>query len=155
MAGGRPTKYSEKLGIEICKLMCEGKSLKEICDNDNMPHRSTVHEWLVDGKHEEFSDRYDKAYEIRAEIMFDELLEIADDGTNDWMERQNKDGSTYEVVNSEHIQRSKLRCDVRKFKISKMIPKKFGDKLHTEHSGEVKISPYEKIIKDLSDGEPK
>jgi hypothetical protein len=53
----------------------------------------------------------------------DELLEIADDGSNDWMERE-KGG--YEL-NAEHIQRSRARIDTRKWLLSKMLPKVYGD----------------------------
>ena len=60
--------------------------------------------------------------------MFEELLEIADDGTNDWM-KENRDGSTYYVINGEAMGRSRLRVDVRKWYLSKVLPKKFSDKL--------------------------
>ena len=56
-------------------------------------------------------------------------LDIADDGSNDWVERKNADGSTTEVVNGEHIQRSRVRIDARKWLLSKLAPKKYGDKL--------------------------
>ena len=68
----------------------------------------------------------------RAEEVFEEILDIADDGTNDWMERNGKDGETGDtVLNGEHVQRSRLRIDARKWALSKMIPKKYGDKIDT------------------------
>jgi membrane protein implicated in regulation of membrane protease activity len=52
------------------------------------------------------------------------------------MERRNSDGSTYEVVNGEHIQRSRVRIDARKWKASKLAPKKYGEKIqHAGHDG--------------------
>jgi hypothetical protein len=79
-------------------------------------------------------------FEIRArEVgyikMGDELLEIADDASNDWLERQNKDGATFKVVDQENISRSRLRVDTRKWLLSKMLPKVFGDRLSAEVSG--------------------
>ena len=56
--------------------------------------------------------------------MADETLEISDDGTNDWM----KDNEGYKV-NGEHVARSRLRVDTRKWLLSKALPKIFGDKL--------------------------
>src|SRR6185295_18410414 len=95
----------------------------------------TVHRWILDPRYKEFCNKYEEAINLRAEQMFDELTEIADDGSNDYMERLNKDGSSYEVVNQEHIQRSRLRADVRKWYLSKVMPKKFGDKVDVTSGG--------------------
>ena len=65
--------------------------------------------------------------------------DIADDGTNDWQERQNKDGSSYIALNTEHVQRSRLRVDTRKWIASKLKPKKYGDKQAVEHSGNIAL----------------
>jgi hypothetical protein len=67
--------------------------------------------------------------------MFDELNEIADDGSNDYMEKERQDGSSFTVVDSEHIQRSRLRVDTRKWYLSKVLPKKFGDKVDVTTNG--------------------
>lgn len=68
--------------------------------------------------------------------MADELLEIADDGTNDWMERIDGDGAGVGwVLNGEHVQRSRVRIDTRKWLLSKMAPKRYGDKQSFELSG--------------------
>ena len=55
------------------------------------------------------------------------MLEIADDGRNDWIVRLRKDGSTETVVDNEAVQRSRLRIDTRKWLLSKLSPKKYGD----------------------------
>jgi hypothetical protein len=65
---------------------------------------------------------------LRYEIMADEILEIADDGTNDWMERQQRNGSIETVTNKDHLERSRQRIDARKWLLSKALPKKYGDK---------------------------
>ena len=67
--------------------------------------------------------------------MADELLEVADDGRNDWMERQDDNGGTSWQANGEHIQRSRLRVDTRKWMLSKALPKVFGDKITQEVTG--------------------
>jgi hypothetical protein len=61
--------------------------------------------------------------------MADELLEIADDASNDFMERKGKDGEAVMVVDHDHIARSRLRVDTRKWLLSKALPKVYGDKL--------------------------
>ena len=74
-----------------------------------------------------FSDKYARAREIQAEIRADELLDIADDATNDYMAREAKSGKTFIVADHENIQRSKLRVDTRKWIAAKLLPKKYGD----------------------------
>ena len=67
--------------------------------------------------------------ELRSHLLFDEIIEIADDDQNDYIEQTLPSGDIIEKVNSEHIQRSRLRVDARKWVLSKMNPKKYGEKL--------------------------
>lgn len=126
---GRPSDFTPELGKLICERIAAGESLRKICRDDDMPSRISVHSWLLDIDKLEFLNQYKASCDIRAENMFDELTEIADDGQNDFMEIEREDGSTFTKVNTEHIQRSRLRTDVRKWYLSKVMPKKFGDKL--------------------------
>lgn len=131
---GRPTVYTEKVAASICARIMDGESLRNICRDAKMPARSSVHKWLAEN--EAFSDRYARACDIRADEVFDEMFEIADDGNNDWMERKGSDGQSIGwQINGEHVQRSKLRIDARKWALSKMMPKKYGDKIQQEHTG--------------------
>lgn len=133
---GRPTKYNKKLADRICQRICNGESLKRICEDDKMPSRNQVHLWLLQDDKKDFYYNYERSINVRAENMFDELTDIADDGSNDYMLKKNEDGSLGEVVKTEHIQRSRLRTDVRKWYLSKIMPKKFGDKLDMTSGGE-------------------
>ena len=123
----RPSDYSKQITETICERLGLGESLREICRDENMPDKSTVMRWLA--RHAEFRDQYASARDAQADYYAEEILEIADDGSNDWMERQNKDGSTYEVENHEVLNRSRLRVDTRKWLMARMSPKKYGDKL--------------------------
>ncbi len=67
--------------------------------------------------------------------MADETVEISDDGRNDWMERQSEEDKERYVLNGEHVQRSRLRVDTRKWLLSKALPKMFGDKITQELTG--------------------
>jgi hypothetical protein len=100
-----------------------------------MPHESTVRNWALDDR-EGFAAQYARAREIGYFSMFDETLEVADDARNDWMERQDDNGGSSWQVNGEHIQRSRLRVDTRKWMLSKALPKVFGDKVTQEHVGD-------------------
>ncbi len=132
----------------ICAQIAEGQSLREICRADDMPGKSTVFQWLQ--KDKAFADQYAQAREAQADHWADEILEIADDGTNDWTKRQNRDGSTYTEVDHEHVTRSRLRVDSRKWLMSKLLPKKYGDRVDLTHTGKdggpVVIEKIERII---------
>lgn len=123
---GRPSVYSEDIAMEICLRIAQGESLRSICAADNMPDHSTVCMWVVDD-YQGFANRYTRAREVQYLGMADELCDISDDGSNDWMERR---GAM--VVDKEAVDRSKLRVDTRKWLLSKMLPKVYGDKLQTE-----------------------
>ena len=95
-----------------------------------MPNERTVRRWALDNK-EAFAEKYSRAREIGYLSMADEMLEIADDGSNDWMLRQHA-GNQSCTANGEHIQRSRLRLDTRKWLLSKALPKIYGDKSPVE-----------------------
>ena len=127
---GRPTRYTPEIATDICVRLAEGESLRSICRDDAMPGMRTVMRWLFGGEHEEFWQQYARAREAQAEVWADEIVSIADDVSNDFT--TGKDGK--EIVDHEHIQRSRLRIDARKRIASKLLPKRYGDKL--QHTGE-------------------
>jgi len=130
---GRPSSYTEEIADAICERLSDGRSLRSICLDEDMPGQTTVFRWLA--ANEDFRKRYAHAREAQADAIVDEMLDIADDGSNDWMERRRDDGSVDEVLNHEHVQRSRLRLDARKWMASKLAPKKYGDKLDVTTDG--------------------
>jgi predicted secreted protein len=110
----------------IVEGLSAGTPLRELCRQDGMPAWRTVYDWLEADP--DFATRFARAREMGFDAIAEEALEIADDGSNDWMERRRKDGSTEEVVNSEHVQRSKLRIETRLKLLAKWSPKRYGDK---------------------------
>lgn len=129
---GRPSLYTDEVAKEICARLSSGQSLREVCRDESMPHEATVRTWVRED-YNGFYTQYTQARELGYHAMADELLEIADDGQNDWMERNADDGSAWEA-NGEHLQRSRLRVDTRKWMLSKVLPKIYGDKVGIEHS---------------------
>lgn len=133
---GRPSKYSESLVCLICSELAEGKSLKEVCLQKRMPSKATVYRWLRDMPG--FRDQYARAREESSDALFEDLLEIADDARDDWIEvLDQNDKRIGWHVDGEQIQRSKLRVEARKWMMSKMKPKKYGKRINLEviHSG--------------------
>ena len=141
---GRPSDYSKDLADQICSLLSEGKSLRKICEMEGMPAKGSVFRWIAQDP--AFRDQYAKSREMQMEAMAEEILDIADDGTNDFgfKEGDDADGAGAKpVFLSEHFQRSRLRVDTRKWIMSKMAPKKYSDSMR--HEGEVTLSISDKL----------
>lgn len=131
---GRPTQYTPALGKAICKMLSSGMTLIDVCRRDAMPHESVVRWWAAQPEHP-FSTQYVRARQIGYMHMGDEIVDIADNAKNDWMERLGEDGKEIVVLNREAIARSQLRIETRKWLLSKALPKIFGDKVALEHTG--------------------
>jgi hypothetical protein len=128
---GGQTVYTQEAADEICRRLAEGETLRQVCRSEHLPGESTVRNWVADDR-EGFSAQYARAREAGYVRMAEELLEIADDGSNDWMERENSDGSSVTVVDHEHIQRSRLRVETRKWILAKALPKIYGEKIQID-----------------------
>lgn len=150
---GRPLEYTKDIAKEICERIASGESLNNICKDDHMPDKGTVIRWAMNFEEREelkdFCNQYAQARQIQAENMSDEITDIADDGTNDWMEKQTKSGNVVVVGDHEHMQRSKLRVEARQWIAEKLLPKKFGVKQQIEHSGGFNVSTvnYSDVVK--------
>jgi hypothetical protein len=97
------------------------------------PASETFYKWIDDDELK--AKRYARACEARADLIFEEILDIADDARNDFIEKETAKG-TFIALDNEHVQRSKLRLDARKWVLSKMNPKKYGEKLDLTTDGE-------------------
>jgi hypothetical protein len=133
MSAGRPTDYTPEIGSAICAEIALGYSLRTICTTGSMPCVATIFNWLR--VHPEFLEQYTRAKEEQADALAEEMLDIADDGTNDWVEKNGKDGKPFIALDAEHVQRSRLRIETRKWIASKLKPKKYGEKVNVEATG--------------------
>lgn len=119
-----------KIITEIADI---GTPLRTILKRKGMPSSSTFFIWL--NEDDELSKRYARAKEVQAEALADEIIEIADDGSNDYMTIVKGD-KEYNVENKEVTNRSRLRVDARKWLLSKTLPKKYGDRIDITTDGE-------------------
>lgn len=123
---GRPTGYSEKMATRICELVATHEwGLEKLCNYyDDIPTKTTINLWRF--KHRDFSARFNEAKRVQAELLAENCLDIADDGTNDYNEVVTKSGDVEMRLDHEHVQRSRLRIDTRKFLAAKLAPKIYG-----------------------------
>lgn len=143
MPSGETHTFTQEVADLICEQLAEGKSLREVCRQEGMPPESTVRLWALDDR-EGFTAQYETARQIGYHSMADEVLEISDDGTNDWMERNGEVS-----LNGEALGRSRLRVDTRKWMLSKVLPKVYGDKLAV--GGADDMPPIETTDKSMTD----
>ena len=121
--------YPESVRLEICERIAKGESMVSICASEGMPVQSVVYNWLTVDK--EFLEKYARAREQQAEHYLDEIIAISDDVSLDEI----IDGEGNPRTNNEAIQRSRLKVDTRKWAMSKLAPKKYGDKITQELTG--------------------
>ena len=133
------TTYTDALATALCDQLAEGASLRSICAAEGMPNKTTVLRWLR--LHEDFRAQYVQAREDQAEVYLDEIIEIADDTSRD-----TEYGESGPKANSEWIARSRLRVDARKWAMSKLAPKKYGERLDLTSGDKPLLAPTIQII---------
>jgi hypothetical protein len=115
-------KQVETIFDSILEQIENGRPLRQILKDEGMPSSKTFFEWI--GKDDVKVKRYAHACEVRADVIFEEIIDIADDKTHDEIHTENG-----VIQNTEFIQRSRVRIDARKWVVSKLNPKKYGDRL--------------------------
>lgn len=157
---GRPELYTEDIGAFVCKELMRGKTLTRIVRDYSVPSLCTIYTWLNPlhpGYKEGFAKSYRMAREVQAEVLADQMLDIADDGMNDTYERRNpKTGKMEKVVDYDHIKRSALRVDTRKWEAAHMLPTKYSDRVQlTGKDNESLIPSNVKLVINFIEAEKK
>ena len=133
----RPHEFTPEIGQLICKLIDEGISVSNICASvEGMPHRATVFRWLSEGADEKTEDlkaftiEYARSMDRRVEIMADELINLADHKTNDFIYDANGnhvfDDNGNPMIDHNNVQRAKLQIETRLKYMALLKPKKYG-----------------------------
>lgn len=120
----------------ICKHISEeNQSLRSALMLHDMPDKNQFYKWIEDNKG--FREQYARACEERADAIFEEILDITDNNALD----VTVDEEGGYRVQGEVVRRSRLKVDARKWMLSKMNPKKYGDKLDLTSKGKKLNSP--------------
>lgn len=121
--------YNPTIADEICELIATtSKSVPKICEQVGISY-TTHSRWLRES--EEYQNKYARAKEDQIELFAEELLEAARDKSGDLLE-----GEFGQQGNSANVQRSKLEVDTLKWLMSKLKPKKYGDRVDVTSDGE-------------------
>ena len=140
----RPT-YSPAIAEEICRRLAEGEGLRAICRDEHMPTESTVRGWYVDD-YQGFAAQYARARDIGLDVMAEETIEIADDSGLDVVMTDDGPRPDGEVIN-----RAKLRVDTRKWLLSKLAPKRYGDRLQVDATVAVSDMDNRELVSTLQE----
>lgn len=126
--------YSETKQKEVFDLILteieNGRALRNVLKDENMPSTQTFYKWIDEDL--EKSKQYARACEVRADAIFDEIIDIADESYGD---KKTLENGT-EIMDSEFVARSRIKIDARKWIASKLNPKKYGDKTDITSLGE-------------------
>lgn len=117
----RPTDYNEEIEETICERLSIGESMRQICSDEAMPNRSTVLRWMA--KYDSFAAKCAHARDLQADLMDDKILDVAEDA----------------LAGRVDVQAAKVAISAYQWRASKLKPKKYGDKIATEHSGNLTI----------------
>ena len=123
---GRPSDFTKELADKICSQLAEGISLRTVCLGEEMPDKQTVFSWMR--LHKEFLDQYARAKEESSEALNEELMELGDEAIRLSQEVDPKSSGAV-------VQAVKLKADNHKWMMSKMKPKKYGDKVDLTTNG--------------------
>jgi len=105
-------KYDEQAATVICGRLAQGETLTRICKSKEMPKWDTVQKWVLDVP--KFAEMYARARELQAEYYFDLLVD---------------ESTEIQTETSATVQAAKLRIETIKWAVSKLLPRKYGDKL--------------------------
>ena len=130
---GRPsTKPDPDIVNEIINWIAHGNTLRSYCRQKNKPNWRTIYNWLEkdDG---DFIARFAHARDMGADAIAEECLEIIDAPPP----LCGSEGNTR--LDPAAVQMQKNRVEARLKLLAKWNPKKYGDKVGLDHTGDIKL----------------
>ena len=118
--------YTQELADAICERLEAGDSLRRACETVGGITCQGVLKWTKDAACVGFGEQYAQARETGYRLLADQIIEISDDSSGDTIHTEH--GTK---ADAEFIARARLRVDSRKWMLSKMLPKLYGDKIET------------------------
>ena len=134
---------------EFCAYIAQGGNLVGFQKERGLAY-TTLADWVHDNP--ERKARYERARELRADVIFDEIVAISDEST---VETKYEGEEVRLVLDATAVARNRLRVDARKWAAAKLKPRVYGDKVTQEHTGAgggpITLAALD--LKNMSDGE--
>lgn len=132
----------------ICTRMLSGESLNSICKSKGMPTKKTVYNWLL--VDETFRAAYELAARLRADHLFDESVDLADQDPPRII-TQGGEGTTESRVDPAAVQHMKLRVQSRQWAAARLNPRRYGDsssvRVAVEGPARREMNDTEKVVR--------
>ena len=134
---------------KLCAELVKGKSLWKACEaHAGAPDPATVLKWVAEDP-EGLGQQYAHARELGYRLLADEIEQLASethtytlvpevdaDGKQIYDEHgEPKSRRVLVPLSSDVIAHKRLQIDTRKWMLSKMLPKVYGEKILNEHTG--------------------
>jgi hypothetical protein len=131
-----PKAEKEKKITEVLAGMRNGLSLRQSSENANVKAQTFL-SWVDQDK--ELSEQYARARSDMIDKIADDIIKIADEEMIPTGEGK---------VDNAMVQKQRLRVDTRKWLLSKLAPKKYGDKLELtgDDKSPLTIQRIERVI---------
>jgi hypothetical protein len=130
--------YSDEVALAVCEGIASGETLRAVCKRPDLPTESTVRHWVVKDVNG-FAAKYQRAREMQADMIADQILTIADEASGD------KDA----------IAKARLQIDARRWLAGVLLPRKYGQRIAAEltgaNGGPIKTEQQFPELKDMSD----
>ncbi len=124
--------FAQEIADIICERIADGASLRKICEEDDtLPSMRTIMRWLAKDEHEEFRRLYAQAQNERADVYFDETIELSDNCSQD----------------HHGVAKARLQVDTRKWVCARMNPKKYSDRINIDAN--LNVSSHEQRLAEL------
>lgn len=108
--GGRPSIKTPELLKEFCRRIAQGRSVANVCKDDDMPQDRAIWSWLSDD--EGFAQDYARAIQARAMAHADMISDV-----------------TFGVLSGKiPPDRGRVALDAMKWTASRLLPKVYGDR---------------------------
>ena len=133
---GTPKYDREAITAEVCLRLAEGEALRQICTDPHMPTVGGFLFWCAEDAG--IADRYARAKALGLDVLADEMLHIAD--TPQIGQKTTSKATGLEITEGDMVEHRRLQVDTRKWLLSKLAPKKYGDKQQVELSGKVDVA---------------
>lgn len=131
---GRHSTFTQEIADTICERLSEGESLNSICKDEGMPSEAAVRAWALEDR-EGFAAKYTRAREIGYDCMAEQILSLADECRIG--EKSITKATGIEVTTGDMVDRSRLQVEARKWLLSKMLPKRFGERVEHDVAGSI------------------
>lgn len=136
---GQPSKMTPSCVEEIIERVSNGEIITKICKDPHMPSANAVWRWIRTKP--DFSALYYAAKKFATDVMAEEILAIADDGSQDSIVTTDRHGNERVEMNNEFVKRSEIRIKARQWLMERINSGKYNERVMMEQASVKSATP--------------